>query len=390
VSVPLRLKAAFVLAAFAALLVVPAPSFGAFSNTPDPTGMIASGQVRAIVKAGNTIYVGGQFKQLRPGGIAVNNVAAFDAATGAPIRSFSPDVTGDAAFVHALTVAGGKLWIGGKFTAVDGRPRTNLAAVDLATGALDPNVDAVVGDASKYVKTLVTDGSRVYAGGIFGTVDGVTRQRLAAFQLDGTLVSNWKPRTNAPVNELLVDGSFIWAGGNFRTASGTGTPMVARETVARFVLATGALDSWQIQAGTIPTGFHAYDLDVGPTGRLFVGYGGTNWAYAFDTNASTNVATVAWFLKGDGNVQTVEVYGSIVLLGGHFTHLSGAGQPNTARTRFAAVDFNGQFNSWRPAFAGKFFGPWDIFVDGNRVWVGGQFTTVSGVTQIGIARFTDR
>ena len=46
-------------------------------------------------------------------------------------------------------------------------------------------------------------------------------------------------------------------------------------------------------------------------------------------------------------------------------------------------------STWAPEFDGSFYGPWDILVRGNQVWVGGAFKTVSGIAQSNIARFTD-
>jgi hypothetical protein len=64
-------------------------------------------------------------------------------------------------------------------------------------------------------------------------------------------------------------------------------------------------------------------------------------------------------------------------------------QGNVKRTRFAAVNFAGRIDPWKPSFDGKFWGPWDILVTGNQVYVGGDFLTVSGTAQQFLARFTD-
>jgi hypothetical protein len=271
-----------------------------------------------------------------------------------------------------------------------------VPGLDAATGALDPNVDPVVGDASKFVKALLAVGPRVYVGGGFNTVDGALRPRLAAFDANGVLDTRWKPRTNNIVSALspACDGTTIFAGGKFRTAAGTNTPLVSRETVARFDLATGALHPWQITPGSTTTDMHALDLGV-TCGRVFVGYGGPNRAWAYDVADAPPAGVTyppVWKLQGNGDFQTVAVYGERVLFGGHFTSVSGAGQSTTTRTRFAAVDFNGRLDPWAPTFEGNYFGPWDILADSaaRQVWVGGNFSTVSGVSQRSIARFTDR
>jgi hypothetical protein len=382
------------------------PASAAFSETADPTWM-TNGIVYAIAQSGNTVYIGGKFTSVRacPVGttctgnvVAVNNLAAFDATTGAAIRTFKPAVTGGSPTadggttkptVYGLAVLAGKLFIGGSFTTVAGQPRLNFAAVDAVTGALDPNVNASVGaDATRYVRTVLANDARVYIGGDFTTVAGTARQRLAAFDANGTLDRAWKPRTSAWVKTLAFtcDGQSVIAGGNFRSAAGSGQPVVARATVARFDAVTGALHAWQTPAGAIPNGINAFDL--GPTcERLFVAYGGSNWLYALDLTDDT--ADVIWTMKTAGDVQTVAVRNDRVLFGGHFSQVDAVDQTNVKRTRFAVVDFNGNIDPWAPAFDGSFFGPWEILVRGDQVWVGGAFTHVSGIPQSNIARFTD-
>jgi hypothetical protein len=391
-----------------AVLGTALPASATFSNTADATWM-TNGIVYAIAQSGNTIYIGGRFTSVRacPVGttctgnvVGVNNLAAFDATTGAAIRTFRPAVTGGSPngsggttlpTVYGLAVLGGKLFIGGSFTAVAGQPRRNFAAVDAVTGALNLNITAAVGaDATKYVRTVIASDvlSRVYIGGDFLTVGGVARTRLAAFDANGTLDPVWKPRTSTWVKSLVFscNGQAVIAGGNFRSAAGTGQPLVARATVARFDATTGAIHAWQTPAGAIPNGINAFDL--APTcNRLFVAYGGSNFLYALDL--SDDVADILWTIKTGGDVQTVAVRNDRVLFGGHFSQINPVNADHLKRTRFAVVDFFGNADPWAPSFDGSFYGPWEILVRGNQVWVGGAFTTVSGVPQSNIARFTD-
>jgi beta-propeller uncharacterized protein DUF5122 len=376
------------------------PASAALGSNPDSTWM-TNGTVYAIAQAGNTIYIGGKFTALRrcptgvscPGGvIQVNNVAAIDATTGAGIKTWTPDVTGGTdVVVSALAAAGGKVIIGGKFRAVDGVSRFNFAAVDQTSGAVDPNVDAVVGsETSKGIRALLATDTRVYAGGYFGTVDGVSRKHLAAFELDGTLDPVWRPRTSQSVRSLTLacDGQTIFAGGIFREASGSGGGFVGRESIARFDVTSGALHPWAIPAGTVPNNLVAWSIDA-TCSQLFGGYGGQNWLYSFDL--TDDVGERLWERQTAGNVQAVSVYDDQILFGGHFSQVTLPGNSKVKRTRFASADFDGNLNDWAPTFEGKFYGPWDIYVneETNQIYVGGQFTQVSAVQQLFLARFTD-
>jgi Domain of unknown function (DUF5122) beta-propeller len=411
----LRLGLAFAVAASMTLVVSPTAG-AALSDTPDDTWM-TNGQVYTIAKSGNTIYIGGKFRSVRqcpPGqscgaGSVVNvlNLAALDATTGAAIKTFRPQVgaPGEAAFVYGLAVAGGKLWVAGKFSEAEGEPRLNLAAYDLATGVLDPAVDHEIGvDISDRIRGIHALGDRVYVAGYFSTVDGLPRKHLAAFNLDGSLNGQWKPRTAGLARTLTstCDGGSIIAGGSFRKAAGTTGTSVERATLAMFDATTGALDPWTPENASIPNGVNAFDLDASCT-RLFVGYGGSNALYGFDL--TDNTGNILFQLKTGGNVQTVDLSadGTRVYFGGHFANVSVdcpwvSGNVNDSRTRFAVADVDGctrepntsdPIDGWTPSFSGKFYGPWDIFSTGAQVWVGGQFTDVSGSSQYMIARFTD-
>jgi trimeric autotransporter adhesin len=370
-----------------------------FSTAPDSTWQ-ANGKVYAVVKVGNTVYIGGDFTYVSKCGatascpsntVYAKNVAAFDATTGAAIPSFAPQVGGSGSIVWALAALGGKLFIGGEFDSVNNVPRRNLAALDLTTGALDPDVDSPVGSGpTDRVRALYTLGDHVYLGGFFGSVGSATRRRIAAVDVNGDLLSTFRPKLNAPVRTLgaTCDGSSLIVGGDFRQAAGTDGTFQDRATLAMFDPTSGALDPWSPPNAEIPNGVNAFDL-AADCSQLFVGYGGSNEIYNFDVVTGA----IDWHLKTGGNVQTVAIDGGLVLFGGHFSQVSILGdQGNVRRTRFAVVDFDGVIqNDWVPTFGGYFkTGPWDILVDGSQVWIGGGFSRVSGATQWDIARFTDQ
>ncbi len=400
----MRLGVAFAVTASVFLVSLPSAS-AAFSDAPDQTWM-TNGIVYAVAQSGNTIYVGGKFSSLRrcpttvscpSGTIQTLDVGAFDATTGEGVRSFTVDVgvKGDGSTVYALSVLDGKLYIGGKFSSVNGEPRLNMAAVDATTGALDPFAPQVGVDTTDYVRGMIAHQGRVYIAGLFTTVNGLARQKLAAFTSTGALDPDWRPKVSGSARTFVptCDGSQLIVGGTFATAGGTGGTYQARKTLAIFDAATGALDPWTPDNAAIPNGVTAYDLAVIPTcDSVFVGYGGSNAIYRVDI--SDDFGEVIWGLHTGGNVQTVAVYGDRLLFGGHFANTPAApnSQDKVRRIRFATTTFDGiALNDWTPEFEGKFYGPWDILANEttDQVWVGGQFTLVSGVDQYFVARFSD-
>src|SRR5919112_1753551 len=185
-----------------ALEIGPSPTI---NSTPDDTWM-TNGKVFSIIRSGNYIYVGGQFSRVQSevsGGqsFAAKNLARFHADTGSGDPTWTPDVTGEdasATRVDALAEANGKIWVGGRFGAVDGVARRNLAAVSPDTGAVDPTIDPVVGTETSIVHTMLVSStnSKVYIGGAFGTVDGKGRKNLAALDFSGNVDLKWKPKVD--------------------------------------------------------------------------------------------------------------------------------------------------------------------------------------------------
>jgi hypothetical protein len=265
---------------------------------------------------------------------------------------------------------------------------------------VDSAVDPVVGtETNSGVRALLADpsGTRVYVGGYFLQIDGKSRRYLGALDLAGNLDTKWTPKTDANVRNLSFscDGAAVFAGGKFRSAAGSGSAVYGpRETIARFDSATGALDPWAIPSGTVPNDQVASDLAV-TCGRVSAGYLGQNWARSFRLD-NGDAGTMVWEDKTAGNVQAVAMLGDDkLLIGGHFSNVTEdiravPGAQRYPRTRIALLNLSdGSVDqSWDPAIDGNFFGPWDLLVEGNHLWVGGQFQTVEGLPRTHLARFT--
>lgn len=370
------------------------PAAPTLNATPDQTWM-TNGIVYSIIRYGDYIYVGGKFTKARSaatGGqtFAATNIARFDADTGVGDPTWTPDVTGTdmvATKVNALAAAGGKIWIGGKFEAVDGLAQRNLAAVSSDTGVVDPSVDPLVGPETSGINAIVTSGTKVYIGGAFSKIDSKPRAKLAALDLSGNLDLTWKPKTDRPVRSLAFscDGATVFAGGKIRSAAGSDGVYSPRGTIARFDATSGALHPWAIPAGIVKNEDEvASDLAV-TCERITAGYLGPNFTRSYRLDDG-DTGSRAWELKSGGDVQTVAMLGADkVVIGGHFGQVDGE-----QRTRIALVNLSdGSLDpSWTPAVDGSFYGPWDLLVDENHLYVGGAFKTVAGLPRLNFTRFT--
>jgi hypothetical protein len=351
--------------------------------------------------------------------VVVSNVAAIDVATGTAVRTWTPQVSGTGAVVQSLAVKDDRVFIGGTFTAVGGQPRQNLAAVDAVDGEpTDGSVDPFAPQVSKaggtpIVYTLLPGDSKLYVGGLFSNVDGRGRANLAAFDLaTGALDPSWKPKTSGSsgsgppkVRDLKFasDRATIFAAGRFTNVTGSNsTTPERRESVARLETGTGNLNSWKIPDGVIGAPQDGWDLAVTPT-RLYGGFGaGPNFAAAFRLDDG-NTGSQVWRFGTVGNVQTVELSSDStrLFLGGHFgtnrleqtvcggtRALSGLASVNPATGSI--------YCDWVPQLEPSIDngnGAWDFTDTGGALWVGGGFTQVRGgippttVSQPNIARF---
>ena len=116
--------------------------------------------------------------------------------------------------------ADGKILIGGGFTTIGGVTRNRIARLN-ADGTLDtgfnPNAERGV-----YSIAVQADG-KILIGGFFTTVGGVTRNRIARLNADGTLDTTFNPNANSYVNSIAMqaDGKIL-IGGDFTTIGGDG------------------------------------------------------------------------------------------------------------------------------------------------------------------------
>ncbi len=171
----------------------PAPASELASAQPrTDIPVVLDGEVSSVARAGNTVFIAGTFTQLRDAGdttvVTQPHLAAYDATTGALLTGFDPVIDKE---VQALAVStdGGTLYVGGQFSNIDGQKRRKLAALDAATGELDPDF---VFNTNSRVTALAVGGDHLYVGGKFTVIGGQSHTRLAAIDLTaGTVDPNF-------------------------------------------------------------------------------------------------------------------------------------------------------------------------------------------------------
>jgi PKD repeat protein len=191
-----------------------------------PTWQV-NGVVWSQVVVGNTVYVTGSFTQARPpgvaaggaGSVAANNIFAYDITTGNRVASFSHQLNAQGLVIRSST-DGSRVYVGGDFTTVDGIARNHVAAFNTATGALDTSFKPSVG---AQVAGIAVSSSTVYVGGNFMAAGGQARTRLAAFSSSNGALLPWAPTADAfKVSAMVLspNGANIVVGGSFTSLNG--------------------------------------------------------------------------------------------------------------------------------------------------------------------------
>ena len=250
-----------------------------------PTWQI-NGVVWAQVVVGNTVYVTGSFTKARPPGVAVGgagevdalNIFAYDLTTGNRVASFNHSLNAQGLAI-AKSPDGSRVYVGGDFSTVDGIARGHVAAFSTADNSLLPWSGVVGGQ----VRSLAVSASTLYVGGSFPSAGGQARASLAAFSVASpvTLSTTWAPSAggvNATVLAMILspDNSRVILGGSFETLSGT-----AAYGMGSVDAATGAVLPWAANTKIRTAGYNGGITSLSTDGSQVYGTG-----YAFGSGAS--------------------------------------------------------------------------------------------------------
>lgn len=211
--------------------------------------------VRSILATANAIYIGGWFKSAN--GSERKYAAAIDPSTGA-VLPWNPHASQQ---VMAILPRGSSVLLGGLFISVNGSDRTNFAAIDLATGKATswaPATGDEIAD-NDYVTAMALRGTTLWVGGRFTSLNGQPRANLGALSTNGDLLS-FRADTNDVVNAIAATKARIYVGGRFTTINDQ-----SRSFLGAVDPTTGATLSW---AGSFGRSVNAIVV-AGP--RLYAG-----------------------------------------------------------------------------------------------------------------------
>ncbi|MCB0907396.1 MAG: hypothetical protein KDB63_09800 [Nocardioidaceae bacterium] len=264
-----------------------APAIGSVSqprlvqtNPVNFTPNVDNGRVQAIAKVGNTIVLGGTFTSVTKGTttFARDGLVAFEAKTGVVSTTFAPTLDGE---VETVIPAGDgtSVYVGGAFTTVNGASHRKLVQLSVADGSVVAGFTPPVLDGK--VNDLVLDDNALFAAGAFTTVGSVNRPALASFNATtGALTTRLNLAVSGVNNggitavskiALTPDGDRLVAIGNFAEVAGQPRGQIALidTSTTQATVAPWATDRFP---NVCAAGFNTYlrDLDVSPDGDYFI------------------------------------------------------------------------------------------------------------------------
>jgi|GEM_PF-2514542 len=327
----------------------------------------AGGQVHRVLTVGSTLFVGGDFTDVySPEGDVLSRtyLAAFNRFTGEP-TGFSPVLDGE---VRALALSPDEntLYVGGAFRTAEGVSRERVAAFDVRTGALTRfNPPAP----NRPLRTITVTRETVYLGGLFTYVGDVERPYVAAFDpRTSALDTRFSAWPSGKVMSMIVGAEGLWIGGDFARINGA-----EQRGLGLLDTADGSLQATdEVTADVI-------DLAASDT-QVFAAVGGPGGrAVAIDRLTGAE----QWTIASDGDFQGVAVgEGRFVYFGGHYETVEG----NKDADRFTRHDKRtGKMDTtWLPSTNGyRSVNVLDVRPDG--LYIGGDFTWVNKKPQAGFA-----
>jgi hypothetical protein len=347
------------------------------SGAPSAWNPDAGQPASAVAVSGSAVFAGGSFTTVN--GARRANLAALDATTGVLDTGFVADASST---VEALAASadGSKLYMGGLFKTINGSSRSRVAKVDAVTGAVDGTWKP---SPSAEVKALAVGGGRVYAGGAFSSVNGSTRNRLAAFDDTSGSLASWNPNVSSVVYDVALspDASLVYFAGNFSTVGGS-----TRKRLAAVSASSGSPTSWK-PAVKAPL----RRVVVAPDGsRVFVGAAGaagaegSNRVIAYSTSGS---GAQLWQDVADGDVVSLALDGSTLYAGGHFDNVNAVNGAFIRRKLMALDTTTGAVQLWGPTVGGP-HGVWSLSARNGGVVAGGDFRVMEFTVAQGVARFS--
>lgn len=345
---------------------------GAFLALMLVTGMAAAAGpvIHAAIVAGDSLIIGGDFTL----GAGRSNLASIDLRDGSVQADWIADTDGPV-YALELSANGAVVFVGGDFSTVRAVPRSNIAAINTASGNVTPWDPGSDGAVRAFARS--TNGRILYAGGDFSEIGGAPRSRLASLdtQVNTDNALPWRPDPDGPVHALALEESTgrLYAGGDYASISGT-----VRNGLAALSISSAAALEW---APSPAGGARVQALSLGE-GVL---YAGGDFQIGTVSNLAalelTSGAMLGWNPGIDGEVRALawDGAGARLYAGGTFTQVDGAPRERIAGFRSDAEV--PELMAWNPGGDSAIASVETLIVDAERqaLHLGGELSRIDGI-----------
>ncbi|MBU3662945.1 MAG: T9SS type A sorting domain-containing protein [Bacteroidetes bacterium] len=372
-----------------------------------------SGSIEEIHQYNNTLYYGGNFSYIGPNN---RNGGILDLADDLNPLPFTARPNG---LVDKVIADGAGGWfIAGNFTSIGTSPRQGVARIN-RNGSLHPWAPAFNGK----VRELLLHQGVLYAGGEFNQIGTTLRNRVCAFDSLGNLLP-WNPSSNGTVNVFKIFQDKLLVGGNFTNIGGVNRNRLAELDLQNgnagplSIVINGEIRALEVVGSRIYIGgdfngvngvsanvgkLACYDYVLGGftsfklnfdnnvyslhfnSGFLYVGGIFTSInsqtkisAAAIDTTGVGLVTGVDFSLAvGSGVVNSITSINNVIYLGGIFSKGNDYG--------ILAFSYQTGFLPSKTPKVTNFGSVMSMAVSGDRLYLGGNFTSIGGANNYGIA-----
>lgn len=353
---------------------------GSLDTSFDP-GQGPNSSVYTIeIQSNGKILIGGEFTSFNA--ISSNHLARLN-TDGSADLSFNIG-TGADSWVRSINqLSNGSIIIAGWFSSFNGTNRNYIARID-STGAIDTSFDSGVGADNEIGLSLIQSDGKIIVIGDFSTFNGISRNRIARLNANGTLDMTFNPGTGAfggIASAIIQPNGRILIGGGFSSFDGSNFKGMAR-------LLTG---------GTIDSSFHPGEglnepirtMSLNTDGKIIIGGNFTSYNQigrnkvarilyngTFDNTFNTGTGADNW-LRSINILDNGEI-----IIAGDMTNFNG-----TSRNHLAGLYSNGAINTlFNPVYGANASILTTAVQNDNKVIIGGNFTEYSGTSVNRVAR----
>ncbi|GAB6283407.1 MAG: hypothetical protein STSR0008_21730 [Ignavibacterium sp.] len=331
-------------------------------------------RINNLIVINDTVYVGGLFSTIDTSGGQRKNMAAITKSGTLLSLNPNPNIIGSGDLANSVNVLlneGNNIFVGGKFSSINGVKRNYLAAFDATNGNILP-LDLNINGFS--VSNLFVHNSNLFVGGGFSSIGGVSINNLAKVDLiTGNVDPSWIINPDLQVDGALgVHNDTLYVSGTFSLIGDSSGSQYRRERNASIDIATGQVTSWNPNANNGFKSFIFQDTLI-YVGGIFNFIGDSTRNFLACISSRTALPT-SWNPNPDGVVNDIALVGQNIFAAGTFSQVGGI-----LKNRLAQIDKQtGLVTEWDAGLTNQELN--SITVSGDQLYFSGSFQSV-GVSE---------